>query len=116
MTPLAPYYISLFASIGLSVTGQVLLKTGALRSAGFATQFLNPWTITGLFTYGLAAVFYIIAIKRIPITLAFPTLSLSYVAVALIAHFAWHEELGLAQLAAIALITGGVVLLHQSWG
>jgi small multidrug resistance pump len=39
--------------------------------------------------------------------------SLSYVVVAFIAHYAWGEPLGLPQLAGIALIAGGIVLLHQ---
>ncbi len=94
--------------------GQILLKTGALRSVDMVTQFLNPFTMFGFLVYGLAAICYVIAIKRIPISLAFPTVSLSYVAVALVAHLVWDEPLGLPQLAGIALISCGVLLLHQT--
>jgi small multidrug resistance pump len=115
MMPAPPlYYAALFAGIVLGVVGQILLKTGATRSSGMVAQFLDPWTITGVAVYGLAAVFYIIAIRRIPISLAFPSVSLSYVVVALVAHFTWGEPLGLPQLAGIGLIAGGILLLHQA--
>jgi multidrug transporter EmrE-like cation transporter len=114
MSGLLPYYVALLAGILLGVMGQILLKTGALRSVDMVTQFLNPFTMFGFFVYGLAAICYVIAIKRIPISLAFPTVSLSYVAVALVAHIVWGEPLGLPQLAGIALISCGVLLLHHT--
>jgi small multidrug resistance pump len=114
MPVLLPYYGALLASILLGVLGQIALKAGAERSSGMMAQFLNPFTIAGLAVYALAAVFYIVAIKRIPISLAFPSVSLSYVAVAIIAHVVWGEPLGLPQFAGIALIAGGILLLHQT--
>lgn len=114
MPALLPYYGVLLASIVLGVCGQIALKTGATRSPGFLGQFLDPFTILGFAIYALAAGFYIVAIKRIPISLAFPSVSLSYVAVAVIAHLVWGEPLGLPQFAGIALITGGILLLHQT--
>jgi small multidrug resistance pump len=108
-----PYYAALLAGILLGVAGQIALKIGAERSAGMMAQFLHPFTILGIAVYGFAAAFYIIAIKRIPISLAFPSVSLSYAAVAVLAHRLWGEPLGVPQLAGIALIAGGILLLHQ---
>lgn len=113
MPALLPYYAALGAAIACGVGGQVLLKTGSARTADLIGQFLDPFTLLGLGAYGLAAILYIIAIKKIPISLAFPSVSFSYAAVALIAHYAWGEALGPAQLAGIALIALGIVLLHQ---
>jgi drug/metabolite transporter (DMT)-like permease len=67
----------------------------------------------GFGIYAIAAIFYVVAIKRIPISIAFPSVSLSYVAVALVAHVLWGEPFGMPQLAGIALIAGGILLLHQ---
>lgn len=105
-------YGALLGAILVGVAGQLLLKSGAVRSAGFLAQFLDPFTILGLGVYALAAVLYIIAIKRIPVSIAFPSVALSYVLVAIAAHFLWHEPLGLAQFGGIALIAGGILLLH----
>ncbi len=113
MPALLPYYVALVAAIACGVGGQVLLKTGSSRTADIVGQFLDPFTVLGLGAYGLAGVFYIIAIKKIPVSLAFPSVSFSYIAVALIAHYAWDEPLGVAQIAGIALIATGIVVLHQ---
>ena len=112
--PAVPYYAALLGAILLGVLGQVALKAGAERSSGMVGQFLDPFTIGGFAVYALAAILYIIAIKRIPISLAFPSVSLSYVAVAIIAHLLWGEPLGVPQVAGIALIAGGILLLHQT--
>jgi multidrug transporter EmrE-like cation transporter len=113
MSGLLPYYAALVVSILFGIAGQVSLKTGSARTADVVAQFLDPFTLLGLGAYGMAAAFYIVAIKKLPITLAFPSVSLSYAAVAVIAHYLWSEPLGLPQLGGIALITGGIVLLHQ---
>jgi multidrug transporter EmrE-like cation transporter len=114
MPALLPYYAALLVSIVFGVLGQVFLKTGADRTADVAAQFVDPFTVMGLSAYGVGALFYIAAIKKIPITLAFPSVSLSYAAVALIAHYVWSEPLGVPQLAGIALISCGILLLHHA--
>ena len=114
MPALFPYYAALLAGILFGIMGQILLKTGAERTAGVVAQFLDPFTILGFATYTIAAIFYIIAIKKIPLSLAFPSVSASYVIVAVIGHRLWGEPLGFPQLAGIALIAGGILLLHQA--
>jgi drug/metabolite transporter (DMT)-like permease len=109
-------YACLFAGIVVGVIGQILLKTGAVRSADTVNQFLNPFTVGGLVVYGFGALFYIVAIKRIPVSIAFPSVSLSYIAVAVCAHYMWNEPLGWAQVGGIVLIGGGVLLLHTAAG
>lgn len=113
MPALLPSYAALIAAILCGVLGQVLLKTGATRGAGIVGQFLDPFTLLGLVAYGLAAFLYILAIRRIPISLAFPTVSISYIVVALIAHYAWGEPLGPLRIAGIGFIAVGIVLLHR---
>ncbi|HEV3176505.1 MAG TPA: EamA family transporter [Stellaceae bacterium] len=108
-------YGALGAAILIGVAGQLLLKAGADRSAdGILAQFLNPFTIGGLAAYGLGAIFYIVAIKRIPVSIAFPSVALSYVLVAIAAHLLWQEALGWQQFAGIGLIAAGILVLHAS--
>jgi small multidrug resistance pump len=113
MPVLLPYYGALALGIALGVVGQVLLKSGSERSVDLVTQFLNPFTIIGLGFYAVGAICYILAIKKIPVSIAFPMVSVSYVAVALIAHYAWGETFGAPQMAGIALIAGGIFMLFQ---
>jgi multidrug transporter EmrE-like cation transporter len=108
-----PYYAALVAGIVLGVAGQIALKMGAEGSQTIALQFRHPATIIGFAIYVAAAVLYMISLKKIPLSLANPSVSVSYVAVALAAHFMWNEPFGLAQIGALVLIGGGIVLLYQ---
>lgn len=108
-----PYYAALVAGIVLGVAGQIALKMGADGSQTIVLQFLHPATIVGFVIYVGAAVLYIIAIKKIPLSLAYPTVSVGYVIVGIVAHFMWNEPFGLPQLGGILLIGGGIILLHQ---
>ena len=56
---------------------------------------------------------YIVALKKIPVSVAFPSVSASYAIVAIIAHIFWGEALGWPQIAGILLIGSGVILIHQ---
>jgi undecaprenyl phosphate-alpha-L-ara4N flippase subunit ArnE len=110
---MALYYSSLAAAIVLGIGGQIVLKSAANASATIMAQFLNPLTMIGLAVYLFAACCYILALKKIPVSIAFPSVAASYAVVAVLAHLLWGEPLGWPQLAGIVLIGGGVLLIHQ---
>ena len=105
------YWLALVAAILTSLGGQVLLKAGAIGEGGFLTQVFRPSTMIGLIAYGGAALLYIIALRRIPMSVALPCTAASYVAVAVIGHFMFGESLSTQKIAAIGLICGGVLIL-----
>jgi len=109
----AIYYASLASAILLGIAGQIALKSGAVGSQSVAAQFLNPLTIVGFAIYVFAALCYIVALKRIPVSVAFPSVAVSYAIVAILAHLLWNEPFGWPQLAGLVLIGAGVVLIHQ---
>lgn len=104
------YWITLFIAIGTSMAAQTLLKAGA-GAADFIAQLFDWRTLCGLVLYGGAAIFYIVALRRIPMSRALPCTAISYVAAAFIGYYAFDEALGVMHIAAIVLICGGVVLL-----
>jgi multidrug transporter EmrE-like cation transporter len=104
------YWAVLLAAIATSMGGQTLLKAGA-GAPDFVTQLLDWRTILGLVLYGGAAMLYIIALRRIPMSVALPFTAISYIAAALIGHFAFHEPLTMMHLTAIGLIMAGVITL-----
>lgn len=106
-------YISLAAAILLGIAGQIVLKAGAVNATGLAAQLVSPLTILGLGIYGCAGIAYVVALNKIPVSVAFPSVAASYAIVALLAHFLWNEPLGWPQLGGIALIAGGIVLIHH---
>jgi multidrug transporter EmrE-like cation transporter len=113
--PMLSAWVTLAAAITTSLVGQVLLKSGAsdsvAASAGFVDQLFRWQTIIGLGAYGGAALLYIIALRRIPMSVALPCTAASYVVIAVIGWAAFGETLGAQKLAAIALIAAGVLLL-----
>ncbi len=107
---LIAFWLALALAIGTSMAGQTLLKAGAAE-ADFIAQLVDWRTILGLGLYGGAALLYIVALRRIPMSVALPCTAISYVAAALIGHFGFAEPLGAPHVAALALISAGVMLL-----
>lgn len=104
-------YVSLALAVVIGAGAQISLKEGATKAAGLQYLILEPYVVAGLVAYGFAALFYIVAIRQIPLSVAFPSVSSSYVAVAIVAHLIWGEPFGRAQVAALLLIGTGIYLL-----
>ena len=104
------YWAVLAAAIVISMAGQTLLKSGA-GATDFIAQLLDWHTILGLALYGGSAMLYIVALRRIPMSVALPCTAISYVAAALIGHFAFAEPIGMMHAGALGLITVGVIML-----
>jgi small multidrug resistance pump len=109
----ALYYVSLAAAILFGIAGQIVLKSAAIGATTVMAQFVNPLTIIGIMIYFVAALCYIVALNKIPVSVAFPSVAASYAIVAIFAHFLWNEPLGWPQFGGILLIGSGIVLLHQ---
>jgi small multidrug resistance pump len=106
------FYLALTASILLGVVGQTLLKSGASGDT-FLSQLLAPQSIIGLFLYGVAGIGYMYALRKIPVSVAFPSVSLSYVLVVGAAYWFLDEPLGWSKLTGVGLICAGVLLVAQ---
>lgn len=114
MPTLLPYYAALFGGILIAIGGQVLLKAGVQGTTSFAAQLTNAFTIIGVGFYGCAAFLYLIAIRKIPLSVAYPSVAVSYIVVAVVAHFFWNETLTAGKIVAILLILAGVALLQRA--
>ncbi|MBM3645634.1 MAG: multidrug transporter [Alphaproteobacteria bacterium] len=106
------YYVALGVGILAGIVGQLLLKQGS-TAPDYVSQLFRPSTIVGLALYGGAAFLYIVALRKIPVSVAFPSVSLSYALIAVAGHYLFGEPFGLKQFAGLALIMGGVILIHQ---
>jgi multidrug transporter EmrE-like cation transporter len=120
------------ASFALVLTGvllnalaQILLKLGANRLGPdpFASRSLFDSTIAvftqwpylmGFTCYGFSLVIWIVALTKVPVTIAYPMLSIGYIVNALIARFWLGETLGLTGWFGIAFICFGVSLVART--
>jgi multidrug transporter EmrE-like cation transporter len=105
-------YALLAGAVLCGVMSQFLLKAGS-DAPDFFQQLLRIPTIAGLAGYGIAAILYMLALRKLPVSIAYPSVSFSYVLVAILAHLIFKEPLGWQQWAGIVLVIAGVVLLSQ---
>ena len=105
------HWASLGAALVAGVIGQLLLKAGATGPGDFLVQLMRPTTIVGLAFYGVAALLYIVALRGIPVSVAFPAAATQYVIVAMVGWFVYGEPAGVQQVAGLALIVVGVLML-----
>jgi small multidrug resistance pump len=106
-----PHWVALFGALIVGVIGQILLKTGAAAPGSVLEQVFRPTTLAGLALYGGGAFLYLYALRGIPISVAFPSAAAQYVVVAVVGWLVWAEPVGFRQMAGLALIVCGVLLL-----
>lgn len=110
-------------SIALATSGQLLLKAG-MDAAGAEVQ-LSPaalaelvrtvatsWRLLlGLAAFGASALFWLVALSRLPLSTAYPLVSTSYVLILGFSSLVLGERPGPAVWAGALLITAGVALV-----
>jgi multidrug transporter EmrE-like cation transporter len=104
------FWAALAAAIATSMGAQTLLKAGS-TAVSFWAQLFDWRTLGGLVLYGLAAMLYILALRRIPMSVALPCTAASYVAAMIIGYLVFNEPVTMPHLAALVLIVSGVVVL-----
>lgn len=105
---LLPAVIALLTSIVFGVCGQLLLK----HAAGLPLQDLRPFLLAligGITVYSLGVVSWMMALRRISLTVAYPLTSLNYVGILLGAQYWFGEQLSALRLAGVAMIFAGVM-------
>jgi drug/metabolite transporter (DMT)-like permease len=120
------------AAFGFLVTGvllnalaQLLLKAGTnvLGVITFtrdnwsevaARMLLQPWFAAGVACYGVSLVVWILGLSRVPVSMAYPLLSLGYVINAIAAYYLLGEAVTPLRWLGILLIVAGVGLVARS--
>ena len=114
-------YALLIVAIMFGVAGQLLLKRGMSSRPDFRLTDLfslisDPFIIGGFLCYGISVVIYLTALKSLDLSLAYPTVSLGYVAVILLSKVFFKENISLARWAAVIIICLGVALVGLGAG
>lgn len=108
----------------LNACAQLLLKAGTNRlgdveftlsnALALGWRILTIWPfLLGFACYGVSIVVWIAALSRVPVTVAYPMLSIGYVVNALIARVWLGETLSLSGWSGIGLICLGVWLVAR---
>ena len=117
-------YVYVLCTVLLTVYGQIVIKwqvleAGALpEDAGQKIEFLgrlmlNPWILSGLAAALLAAVTWMAAMTKLPLSHAYPFTTLAFVLVMVLSGLIFHEAITPLKMAGAALLVLGIVIGSQ---
>jgi multidrug transporter EmrE-like cation transporter len=109
----------------LNAAAQLLLKAGTNAIGHFEFHLDNvlpiglklafqPHILGGMTCYAVSLVVWIMALSRVPVSVAYPMLSIGYVVNAIVAHFWLGEVLATQKMLGIGLIVLGVYVVFRS--
>lgn len=90
------------------------LGDGTLDAVWLAAAASSPMVWFAVLLYLTVFVLWMQILQRIDLSRAFPLTALTYVTIPAAGLLLFHESIGLAQVAGIALILVGVILVGQS--
>ena len=117
-------YIYILATILLTVYGQLVIKwqvdlAGELPPA-FESKIIyilrllfNPWVISGFISAFFAAISWMMALSKLPLSYTYPFTSLSFVLVPFIGVFVFKEAISIQQIIGLFFVVLGVVIGSQ---
>jgi multidrug transporter EmrE-like cation transporter len=111
-------------SVTPAVAGQLILKYAISRLSldmsetgplGYYVRlFTTPIVLLGFFMYGLSSLVWLFILSKLPLSLAYPLVSMGYV---LVVFFSWlllREHVSVTRMVGVAVICLGVALLATS--
>lgn len=113
-------------SVACGIGGQIALKMGMSQVGRIGAEALaqplqviakvvgNPLVISGLGLYVLGAALWLTVLSRVPLSLAYPILALSYAFTPILAWMILGEYLPTVRWLGIVTITFGVFLVSRS--
>jgi multidrug transporter EmrE-like cation transporter len=118
-------FLLILTGVLLNAGAQLLLKTGTTRIGHFefSTQNIVPigWQLAtqphilgGLCCYVVSVVVWIMALSRVPVSIAYPLLSIGYIVNAFAAWHLFGEPLSSQKMLGIGFIVLGVWLVAKS--
>lgn len=114
-------------SVCFAVAGQVTLKTAMdqfgpigeaqlsdpLHTIGRAAQ--QPLLWAGLVLFGISALFWLVVLSRVPLSIAYPLVGVSYILVVLIAKVFLHERVPALRWVGVVVVALGIAIIGASF-
>ncbi|MFT4274206.1 MAG: 4-amino-4-deoxy-L-arabinose-phosphoundecaprenol flippase subunit ArnE [Pantoea sp.] len=95
----------------LSCAAQLCQKHAAWIGRREGKARLLMWIALSMLLLGLAMLLWLVVLRLVPVSVAYPMLSLNFVLVALAARLIWRESFSLRQIIGTLLIVAGVALM-----
>ena len=116
-------YILVLVVIFFVVSAQMIVKAGVATlyyPKAFSAYELvkmavlnltNPYVVASLFFTLIAGLTWLLVLKRIPLSRAYPLISLNYIAVCMLSWALFNEHIAVSSLGGIGCIVLGTILL-----
>ena len=102
----------LFLKAGTNTLGVVSFTPDAWLGQALRVG-TNPHIIGGMTCYAISLVVWIMGLSRVPVSVAYPMLSIGYVVSAVAAYFLFGEVLGPMRWLGVGFIIVGVILISR---
>jgi multidrug transporter EmrE-like cation transporter len=98
----------------LNAGAQLLLKAGTNAEPLGLRLAIEPHILAGLACYVVSVVVWVVALSKVPVSMAYPMLSIGYVVNAIAAYYLLGETVTPMRLAGIGVIIVGVFIVARS--
>jgi multidrug transporter EmrE-like cation transporter len=119
--------ILLVTSVSLAVAGQLTLKSamekvGRIGSAEVSNPVATvkkvasePLLWVGLTLFGISAVFWLVVLSHVPLSVAYPVVGLSYILIVAFSRFVLHESVPMMRWLGVLVVAVGIGVIGLSF-
>lgn len=101
------YLLIVLASL-LSCGGQLCQKQAAQMQL---RRQVAGWLVLSVMLLGLAMLLWLLVLQHVPVSVAYPMLSLNFIFITLAARWIWHEPVSLRHWLGVLFIIAGIFIL-----
>ncbi len=117
----------LLVSIVFAILGQFTLKSAMTEIGRIGREQVSapaqtvlraakePRLWFGLTLFGVSAVFWLVVLSRVPLSVAYPLVGLSYVVIVLLARLVLHEHVPTLRWVGVMVIAIGIAIIGLSY-
>lgn len=116
-------YQDIYLAILFNIVGQLSLKWSMLHFKNFSISpfsiskilklMIAPFSLIGIMFYAISAIFWMLALTKIELSVAYPMLSIGYILIFFISILLFNEPFKVIRLLGVLLITTGVYLISR---
>jgi drug/metabolite transporter (DMT)-like permease len=111
-------FLLIIFNVLLLVGGQVFWKLAVIDVkhwdiSQFISVVISPFFLIGSFLYVVATGLWLVILSKVPLSIAYPFQSISYIFGAIFAFFLFKEAITLQQCIGFLVILGGVYLISN---
>lgn len=115
----------LMTGVLLNAAAQLLLKKGMTTIGYFSFSWdnflpiaqqvaINPYIMIGIVSYIFSLIAWLLVLSRLPVSYAYPMLSIGYIVVAIVGYYLFQEPLTAHRILGILIIVAGIYLLNRN--